>query len=143
MKREGLHLLCWMVAVVVLTACGAATEHDHQDHGKEQTQDADVEAPLETTVTFAPETVQAGEETTVRIEITQNGETVKDANQVSFDVWPEGTSAEEREKVETELVNGAYQGTYSFPEAGEYHVMYHITARGDHRMDTVEVSVQP
>lgn len=140
---KGLRLFFGALGVVALTACGTSTENGHEDHKQHQQQDSEVEAAPEVEMTFTPKTIQAGEETIIRAVITQNGETVEDAHEVSFDIWPKGASQEEREKVKTKLADGGYQGTYTFPQAGDYQVMVHVTARGSHKMETVDVSVQP
>ncbi|MDR6225977.1 FixH family protein [Desmospora profundinema] len=145
MRWKGLRLLFVAIGVVALTACGSSTDEDHtnghSDHGQQQGAESDVEATLKVDVTVEPEPVQAGEETAVRAAIIQNGEAVEDAHVVRFEIGPEGASEDEREKVETALVDGVYQGMYTFPEAGDYQVMVHVTARGSHMMDAVEVSV--
>jgi hypothetical protein len=146
MKAKGCKWICWLVVslFVVMTACGSSDDaeqakRDQQSHEEHE----NVEAPLQVDVTLEPETVQVGTETAIQAVITQGGEAVTDAHSVSFEIGAAGSPREEWEKVDAEWVDGSYQGTYTFPEADDYQVMYHVTARGSHAMDTVAVSVQP
>lgn len=150
MKAKDWKWVCWLVVslFVVMTACGSSDDAEQANSHKERDQQSheeheDIETPLQVEVTLEPEAVQAGTETVIQAVITQGGEAVTDAHSVSFEIGVAGTPREEWEKVDAEWVDGSYQGTYTFPEADDYQVMYHVTARGSHAMDTVAVSVQP
>ncbi|OAH59609.1 MULTISPECIES: FixH family protein [Bacillaceae] len=81
-----------------------------------------------------PEKISLNEESILKVQLTQDKESVEDADDVQFEIW----KANSQEK--SELVKAKYEkeGIYSvkktFQEDGIYYVQTHVTARGMHVM---------
>ncbi len=88
-----------------------------------------------------PEFAEVGEVVTFSSAVTQGDELVEDANEVVYEIWLEGQK-ETSELIEADHQEGhLYTLEYTFNEAGMYHVQTHVTARGLHRMPTVQIQV--
>jgi hypothetical protein len=154
--------------LAVITACQADGHSDHQgtnDHALPQ-------APIEVTFSTEPESgVTVGEPVILVARVTQEGESVNDAELVRFEIWydneeegnhhhqQEGTDNESHEhghdhnamedyQTDHDMIeaafreDGQYVLEYSFDKAGIYNVMYHVDARGYHAMTAHQVIVE-
>lgn len=81
-------------------------------------------------------------DSTVKITVTvqQNGELIKDAEEVEFEIWKENQEKHDMVKAQKSS-SGEYYIERKFPEAGTYYVMYHVTARDVHNMQKKELQV--
>ncbi|MFO7289084.1 YtkA-like [Planifilum fulgidum] len=118
---------------------GAASEHQegHSEH------DAGKNAPSAPKVKMdLPEDAKAGKEVLIQITVTHEGEPVNDADEVQFEIWKKGAPKDDHEMIDAEKTgDGVYSIKKTFPEPGEYKVMYHVTARGSHVMEPAETLV--
>ncbi|GAA0450965.1 FixH family protein [Alkalibacillus silvisoli] len=130
MKKWLLILVAAML--VIMAACGG-------DDQEAETNDVDSLAPLEVEVLMEQE--QDLGETTLSTRVTQDGEAVNDANDVTFEVWQEGQK-EAGDMVEGSLVeDGVYEVSYTFEEEGAFYVVPHVTAREQHHMPQYDLVV--
>lgn len=147
-KNWMIGLLALMTAVG-LTACGTtpkketpekqeqkAHEEYHHEHEGDQ---GDAAQDLPQVEMNLPKDVRAGKETRMEVRITHEGKPVNDADDVKFEIWKKGAPKDEHEKIDAKKSgDGVYGIEKTFPEAGEYQVMYHVTARGGHVMEPAE-----
>jgi hypothetical protein len=115
---------------------GTASEHQESEHAGENAPSAPkVELDL-------PEDAKAGEEVSIQITVTHEGEPVNDADEVQFEIWKKGAPKDDHEMMDAEKTgDGVYSVKKTFREPGEYKVMYHVTARGSHVMEPAETLV--
>lgn len=116
-----------------MTAAGCSSQ---QDNAARQPL-----APIRVNYSTAPESpVKPG--TTVKIAVTvqQNGELIKDAQEVEFEIWKDNQEKHETVKAK-QAPSGEYYVERQFPEEGTYYVMYHVTARDVHNMQKKEIKV--
>ncbi|MFD1426331.1 FixH family protein [Kroppenstedtia sanguinis] len=149
----------WMVGglalmtVLGLTACGTTPEketsekqeaHEEEHHGHEEGHGEAAEDLAQVEMKL-PEDAHAGKETEIEVKITHDGKPVTDANEVKFELWKKGASKDEHEKIDANKgKDGVYSIQHTFAEAGEYKVMYHVTAKGGHVMEPAEtLTVKP
>lgn len=145
----------WMIGVLALmtavglTACGTtpkketpekqdqkAHEQDHHGHEGDHDEAAGDLAQVEMNL---PEDVRAGKEIRIEVRITHGGKPVNDADEVKFEIWKKGAPKGEHEKIDAKKSgDGVYSIQHTFAEAGEYKVMYHVTAKGGHVMEPAE-----
>lgn len=119
-----------LAAVLLLTACGQ--EPDHQQ--------APLPVPLDVVFEMTPAAPQPGEQVAFSVTVKQGGEPVDDAEEVRFELWRDGQETHEF----LDAVNkggGLYTAEKQLPDAGTYHLTYHVTARGFHSMDTLQFAV--
>lgn len=100
----------------------------------------EVPALLEVTVNV-PNVTQVNENMVIEAEVTQGEEKVEDANEVKFEIKKVGHETSE-EVIGKNQGNGIYSITKSFPEAGDYSVTAHVTARSMHNMPTKNFKVE-
>ncbi len=128
----------WFVLIVVflmvLVACGQMEEEQGGEALVDELKPIEVDLDI-------PETADVGEAVTFSSSVTQGEDLVDDASEVVYEIWLEGQK-EQSEMIEADEQNGhAYLLTYTFEEAGLYHVQTHVTARGLHRMPTADIQV--
>lgn len=116
------------LALIVLSACGG---------GK-----PDMTTPIKVEVQTEPAEIQAGQAVELRAVVTQGDDEVDDADEVLFEIWPEGADEFGHEEVEGEHDgDGVYTIDYTFAETGKYFVVAHVTARTFHAMPKIEITV--
>lgn len=121
-----------------LTACGTSGNNNGNgiDLENDQQELAMIDVELQ-----APEALDVGQEGTFTAIVTQGGEAVDDADEVTFEVWQEGQK-EESEMIEAEHgENGSYILHKAFDQAAIYHIQSHVTARGMHTMPVAQLTV--
>lgn len=125
------------------------------------------QAPIEVHFGTDPEAPHpAGEPLTLFVQVSQEGEPVEDADEVTFEIWRADEDEEESEEQPplppsgldggdpmagyetdhdmlpaTHAGEGVYQLEHTFDEPGLYYVMYHVTARGYHDMVRYELEI--
>lgn len=149
----------WMIGVIALmfavgmTACGTtpkketAEKEDHkaQEEGHDHGDHSDDTAELPKVKMDLPDKIRAGKEAEIQVKITYEGKPVNDANDVKFEIWKKGASKDEHEKITAKKSDdGVYSIQKTFDKAGDYKIMYHVTAKGGHVMEPAETfTVQP
>jgi hypothetical protein len=125
---------CMLLFILVFLISGCST-------GSSPDPDLAPMSPLELTLGWSPDPGKAGEAVMLQVTIRQGEELVDDAGEVLFEIWRDG-----QDKHEMIQANPQGEGRYStqivFPNAGRYHVMYHVTARDMHSMDKAELIVE-
>ncbi|WP_217895881.1 FixH family protein [Marininema halotolerans] len=90
-----------------------------------------------------PTTIQVEKTVEIHAMISQKGKPVNDADKVRFEIWPKGDD-DKKESLKTKRMgDGMYVAEKTFKQTGEYEVMYHVTARGGHVMDSQTITVRP
>ncbi|MFZ3589526.1 FixH family protein [Bacillus sp. DJP31] len=97
-------------------------------------------AILEVLIQTSSENPVVGEEVLIEAIVTQAGEAVDDANDVSFEVW-EANSDDHEMIVGEHGTKGVYFTSKVFETGGEYNVVAHVTARDQHTMPKIELIV--
>jgi hypothetical protein len=123
-----------LLSAAILTGCNSVNDMEKDK--------ASVEAPalIEVTIKTTPEKALPGDEVLIEASVTQSGEPVDNANEVSFEVW--NSDDKEHEMINAEH-NG--EGIYSirkeFEKDGVYSIVAHVTAREQHTMPKMEYVV--
>lgn len=125
-----------LFAAMVLMAVALAACSDSQ---AEYSDDVMAE-PIIVELTLTPESIQAGEKVLIQAKVTQAGNPVEDANDVEFEVTLEGGGVQAKVPVKHDQ-DGVYQMEKTFPDAGTYRIVSHVTARGQHSMPLKELTV--
>ncbi len=130
------------VLMLVLAACGDQESHEghsedesHGDHEEDPSMEA-LEVKLN-----GPEEVKQGETVTFKAMVTQGKEHVADADEVTFEVWKEGTKDDSQMIEASNDGEGMYSIETTFDEEGTYFVQSHVTARSMHTMPKQQVTV--
>lgn len=129
-------LLMLFIAVVIVIAAGCGTTKDKDTGSQNQ------EAPemIDVALKIDPEHPQPNQAVTISATVTQGDEKVDDADEVTFEIWKDGQ--EKHEKIQGESKGkGVYSISKTLPEAGQYHVISHVTARDMHNMPQKEFTV--
>lgn len=135
-----------LVLMVALSACGGTEEStekkDEKAHKEEEKHDMhdseEVKDVPKVEMTF-PEEVKSGENIRIQVKIMQEDQPVNDADDVQFEIWEKGADKEDHEKIVAKRTGeGVYSIEKAFEKAGDYKVMYHVTARGSHVMKPAE-----
>ena len=93
----------------------------------------DVPEIVEVSFKTSPESVRVNQEVQLIAIISQGEELVDDASLVEFEIWKDGQSKDQHEKIEANnKKNGEYTAFYSFKETGKYFIISHTTARDLH-----------
>ncbi|MCP3029037.1 FixH family protein [Halobacillus sp. A5] len=130
MNKKLLMLVCF----IVLTACGTEEGNDSSSADEEEVVQPEVE------VVFDEEPLPVDEETPIQAIVTADGEPVKDADYVEFEIWEDTEREDTSETLEAEHTeDGVYELMYEFEEDGTYQVIAHTQARDVHTMPQVEV----
>ncbi|MFJ7745839.1 FixH family protein [Peribacillus sp. NPDC097295] len=118
--RKMMVVIC--TALVLLAGCG---------------KDEEVPKLLNVNLTVEPTNGERNEPVTFQAKVTYGDEAVKDADDVSFEIWL--ANSEDHEKVAAiHKENGIYEMEKSFDEEGTYYVYAHVTARDMHNMPKKE-----
>ena len=128
-KRDGEEMkhFLWIVAVTALfmTACSNPAESDEF-------------AFLDVELTVPSEVAQLEETVLFEALVTYGGKSVKDADEVKFEIW-HAENEEIREVIEVEHASdGLYTLEKQFSVEGTYYVYAHVTAEGMHSMPKKE-----
>lgn len=122
-KREMKKMMIGIcTAIILLAGCGKEDE---------------VPKLLNVDLNVEPTKVEKNEPVSFQAKVTYGEEEVKDADDVSFEIWL--ANSEDHEKVAaTHKGNGVYELDKSFAEEGTYYVYAHVTARNMHNMPKKE-----
>lgn len=98
---------------------------------------------VEVTVETEPSTISINQEIKIMAKVTQGEEVVTDADEMQFEIWKEGQSDDEHEKIDGQLdkKEKIYYLDKTFLEPGKYYVIAHVTAREMHTMPKIEIEV--
>lgn len=125
------------VLLLVLGGCGKKENEAHHASADNNLEPIKVELKVD------PTEVQIGAKVTFEATVTHQGNNVDDASEVMFEFWKDGDKDEDHSK---EIVTGSGNGKYvfetSFDEAGQYHVISHVTARDQHSMPSADFTVK-
>lgn len=115
-------MIVMCVALALLAGCGKEEE---------------IPKLLNVDLTVEPTKGERDEPVTFKAKVTYGEEEVKDADDVSFEIWL--ANSENHEKIAaTHKGNGIYELEKSFNEEGTYYVYAHVTARDMHNMPKKE-----
>ncbi|TYS65925.1 FixH family protein [Bacillus infantis] len=131
-QRMKKYLYVFILAVMVLAACGKGSDDSGQGNGGQVPEI--LEAKLD-----VPEKVELNEEITLSVEVVQGEEAVEDADEVKFEIWQEGNQEESEMLPAEHTGKGIYQAAKTFGKDGDYIVQVHVTARDMHTMPKAEV----
>jgi hypothetical protein len=121
------------LSLVILSGCNSSIN-------EENAQQTEVPAIVEVEIQPSNDNPSTGEDVVFNAIVTQAGEAVEDASDVSFEIW-------EKESGDHEMIVGEHvgDGTYSthkkFETEGIYYIVAHITARDQHTMPRIELMV--
>ncbi|WP_078381696.1 FixH family protein [Sutcliffiella halmapala] len=127
-------LISIIITILILAACG-------NNSNKESTGNTDEVPTIIEVEVLLPESIEPNQEVKIEALVTQGGEKVADANEVTFEVWKQGQEADHEMIEGKNDGSGIYSFTKSFEEEGLYYVVAHTTAREMHVMPRVEVTV--
>lgn len=117
--------------LLIMTACS-----------EEEKADDDVPQIVEVEI-LLPEDISVGEAVTLSSYISQGGEDVNDADDVTFEIWEESASDEDHDRILAEFdQDGTYSISYTFETAGTYHIISHVNAREMHVMPEEIIEVK-
>ncbi|MDP4169835.1 MAG: FixH family protein [Bacillota bacterium] len=92
---------------------------------------------LNVDLSVTPEKGKINTPITFKAKVTYGEEKVKDANEVSFEIWRSKDKQHEKIKIHHEK-DGIYRLDKSFSKEGTYYIVSHVTARGMHNMPKKE-----
>ncbi|SFD96471.1 YtkA-like [Lentibacillus persicus] len=128
-----------MIAVLILLISILAACGQNEETGNDTTE-TDTTIPIEADLEVA-EQAEKDEEVTFTVTVTQDGETISDANEVTFEIWEDGNK-EESEMIEADNAgDGKYTVEKSFDTDAVYHVQSHVTARTMHTMPVKQIAI--
>lgn len=131
MKMKRFALILPTALALVLAACG----------NEQQEATLAPSVPVEAVFTMEPREPVSGETVTFAVTVTQEGQPVDDASEVSFEWWKEG-DAEHQTVPATFQKDGLYIAKQTVDEPGSYFVYYHVTARDFHTMKQFPFTVK-
>jgi hypothetical protein len=121
------------LSLVIISGCNST-------NNEENVQRAEAPAIVEVEIQRSKENPSIGEDVTFNAIVTQAGEAVEDASDVSFEIWEK--ESEDHEMIVGEHVgNGTYSTHKRFETEGLYYIVAHITARDQHTMPRIELMV--
>lgn len=119
-------------ALLLLSACGNSENGASQDDEMPEMLEVDLQVP---------EHADVDEKVILTAEVTQGEDKVKDADEVEFEIWEEG-SKEDSEMIEAENHDdGTYTAEKAFGQDGAFTVQVHVTARGLHNMPKKVIAI--
>ncbi|KKX56031.1 hypothetical protein X546_09520 [Brevibacillus borstelensis cifa_chp40] len=125
------HIWTVIASLALIVGAGCSKEENALPSG----------SPIEVALTIEPQEVVANEAVTFSIKVTQDGAPVDDARETEFEIWKDGQ--EQHETIPATLQKeGVYTAQKTFAEPGAYNVMYHVTARDFHNMQTQTFTVK-
>ncbi|MGG0656119.1 FixH family protein [Rummeliibacillus pycnus] len=96
-------------------------------------------APIKATLTV-PETAKIGDKVELKVDVTQDGKAVTNAEDVAFEVKNNDTNSDKM--VTAKLQDDAYVASYDVKDAGKYKITAHISAKdGGHAMPNADMTV--
>ncbi|WP_054955797.1 FixH family protein [Paenibacillus dakarensis] len=126
-----------LISVMILMAISLAACRDSKASGGDELVMVD---PILVELTLNAETVAAGENVLIQAKVTQAGMPVEDADKVEFEIVREGGGSPEKVPIQ-HLGDGSYELNKVFNEPGNYRIISHVTARGQHSMPLKELKV--
>ncbi|NJJ37623.1 FixH family protein [Paenibacillus apii] len=99
--------------------------------------------PIKVELTWSPADASANQEIIFKVEVTQGGDVVDDADEVLFEIVNDNDSSKKLELKGELDEEGKYTAAGTLEEAGVYHVTSHVTARTQHSMPTKPLTVKP
>ena len=119
-------------SVLIFVGCSNQTT-DHQE----------IPELIEVAVETSPSTLTVKEVIRIEAKVTQGEEVVKDADEMKFEIWKDGQTDDQHEKISGKLdkEKGVYYIEKAFDEPGHYNVISHVTARDMHNMPKVQLEV--
>lgn len=106
-----------------------------------QTDASDVSMHIVEVEILTPEQVNANEPVLLEAQVTQGGEFVNDADDVTFEVWESGLREQGKMLDGVLTEDGKYSVEHSFDHDGVYYVFAHTNARGLHIMPKQQITV--
>jgi hypothetical protein len=137
MKRYRKEIICCFILIFTLCLTGCS--------GGTKVVERKVPERLHVQFTSTPQVPQVNEETIFSVVVTQNGESVNDADEVKFEIWQKGQKGQKETHImlpAKKTGDGSYAAKQRFAKPGEYYVMYHIDARGLHSMTNHKIEVK-
>lgn len=125
-------MILLILTAAVLTACGQTDDTSHSSDEVVQPVRADLKVP---------EKAPTNKKVTFKVTVKQDGKAVKNADEVKFEIWKDG-SKDSSEMIEAKHTkDGIYLVEKNFNQKGIYHVQSHVTARQMHTMPKKEINV--
>ncbi|MGN7468528.1 FixH family protein [Brevibacillus sp. SAFN-007a] len=123
--------LCLSALAILAAACSGPNDQGMEVSG----------APVDAAFSLEPAEPVAGQPITFSVKVTQEGQPVDDAKEVSFEWWKDGQ--EQHQTIPAKLVSaGVYTAQQTISEPGSYFVYYHVTARDFHNMRKMSFTVK-
>ena len=122
------------IAGALLTACNEEETNIETNDDVEQIHEVEVEI-------LTPEAVAVNESIKLEVKVTQGGEVVNDADDVTFEVWESGKREEGNEIKGEFLGEGIFSAEMTFDHDGVYYMFAHTNARGLHVMPKQKITV--
>ncbi|WP_433946582.1 FixH family protein [Paenibacillus sp. SN-8-1] len=132
MKIRRLRYASALISLVLLLS-GCANDNHHEAN--------EMPKPIEVKLTVAPTSAKVNEKVSFEAKVTQAGSNVDDAQEVTFEIWKDGSDKHSKINV-TSAGDGKYVMLKSFNEAGSYHVISHVTADSQHSMPSAIFEVK-
>lgn len=137
------HMFITFIAFVVLgvlAGCGNAMKHDDGMIGMDMGSSDDRSlTPIRVQI-LLPNELHAGQKETLQIKVTQGDEPVDDAKEVIFEVW-NGNDTNHLKLEAQYTADGIYSAETKFEQAGDYHIIAHVSARNLHTMPQKDFKV--
>nr|WP_018662374.1 FixH family protein [Heyndrickxia acidiproducens] len=89
-----------------------------------------------------PNKANAGSSINLKASVTQGNQTVKDADEVMFEIWKEGGKKNSSMIDARNQHNGTYTAQVKLQDPGKYEVQVHVTARDMHVMPKKKIIVE-
>jgi hypothetical protein len=130
--KKFLLVLCTCIIVFFTSAC-----NESKNNGNAES----IEIPpiLKVDLQVDNDHPNIGDSVTISAKVTQGDEAVEDASDVSFEVWEQGSDHEMI--VGVHKGNGVYAINKKFDKEGLYSIVSHVTARDQHSMPKIELTV--
>jgi hypothetical protein len=123
-----------LLSVVLLTSCNPINDKPNNE--------LEVKAPsiIEVEIQTTPEKPLPGDDVQIEAKVTQAGNPVDDANDVSFEIWEKNN--DEHETIVAEHSDkGAYSINKVFEKDGVFNIVAHVTARDQHTMPKIDLVI--
>lgn len=131
--RKKLGFAFFILVLLITAACGT-------ENGNETAEDEEELTALE--VNFeVPDSAVAGKTIELKATVSYGDELVEDADEVLFEVWPEGNEDDSWEVEGIHQGDGVYIAETTFEEEGTYEAYAHTTARDQHTMPLISIEV--
>lgn len=123
-----------LIALFIIAGCSNKQEIRNNEESPEL---------IEVSVEINSPTIKIHEAVVIKAKVTQGKDVVKDATEVKFEIWRDGDSEDDHEKLEGEInqTEGVYYINKTFHQPGLYYVITHVTARNMHSMPKLELEV--